>query len=105
MAIGKTSYNGIPLKPIGNTDNKHVTIHRQSSMYVCIIGMQLSGELRKQYVSADQVCARSAMLSASIEDSDTGLEDSDSSETGLEVSDSSETGLEDSDSSETGLEV
>ena len=31
MAIGNTSYNGIPLKPIGNTDNKHVTIHRQNS--------------------------------------------------------------------------
>ena len=32
MAIGKTSYNRIPLKPIGNTDNKLVTIHRRSSM-------------------------------------------------------------------------
>ena len=29
MAIGKTSYNGIPPKPRGNTDNKVVTIHRQ----------------------------------------------------------------------------
>ena len=28
MAIGKTSYNRIPLKPIENTDNIYVTIHR-----------------------------------------------------------------------------
>ena len=32
MAIGKTTYNGIPLKPIGNADNKLVTIHRRSSI-------------------------------------------------------------------------
>ena len=34
MAIGKTSYNGIP---IGNTDNKLVTIHRQSSIRMLML--------------------------------------------------------------------
>ena len=37
MAIGKTSYNRIPLKPIGNTDNKLVTIHRQSSIFTLML--------------------------------------------------------------------
>ena len=66
--------------------------------------MQLSSELCMQYVSAGHVRARSTKLFASVEDSDTGLDDSESSVTDLEGSDSSVKDLEGLDSSVTDLE-